>query len=62
MTDRHTKLNDLLCKRKKKKDNYDKTIDQTEKAYKKIIESSHTLLHVLKTEVKNFDQQHDGKD
>lgn len=59
LTDRHTKLNELLCKRKVKKKHYDKTIEQTEAAYKKILESSHTLLHMLRSEAQNLDKQLD---
>lgn len=59
LTDRHSKLNEILSKRKAKKKDYDKTIDQTEAAYKKIIESSQTLLHVLKAEVQNLHSNED---
>ena len=41
---------------------YDKTIDHTEAAYKKIIESSHTLLRVLKSEVHNIDDSGDDEE
>lgn len=60
LTDRHSKLNEILSKRKVKKKDYDKTIDQTEAAYKKILESSQTLLHVLKAEVQNLDSHVDN--
>ena len=56
LTERHSKLNDSLSRRRSKKKEYDRTLGQSEEAYKKIVESSHTLLHVLKTEVQNLDQ------
>lgn len=50
MTDRLAKLNDNLSKRVQARQEYDKTIEETEQAYMKILESSQTLLHVLKRE------------
>lgn len=50
MTDRLAKLNDNLSMRVQARQEYDKTIEETEQAYMKILESSQTLLHVLKRE------------
>lgn len=61
LTDRHNQLNDIICKRKMKKKDYDKTIEQSETAYRKIIQSSHTLLHMLKTEVQSLNQQNSDR-
>lgn len=56
LTECHSKLNDSLSRRRSKKKEYDRTLEQSESAYKKIMESSNTLLHVLKTEVQNLGQ------
>eukprot|EP00924_Labyrinthula_sp_SR-Ha-C_P004913 snap_masked-scaffold_1-processed-gene-16.44-mRNA-1 protein AED:0.03 eAED:0.03 QI:0/-1/0/1/-1/1/1/0/106 len=50
LTDRLGKLNENLAKRQQAKLEYDRTIEETEQAYMKIMESSQTLLHVLKRE------------
>ncbi len=57
-----TKVDESLRKRRAKKKCYDKTIEQTEAAYKKILESSQTLLHVLKKETHNLDNEEAGND
>merc|ERR1719413_60574 len=41
-------------KKSKQRQEYDKTIQDTEAAYMKIMESSQTLLHVLKRETNNL--------
>ena len=43
-------VNDTLVKNTKAKEKYEQTIQETEAAYMKILESSQTLLHVLKRE------------
>jgi Sjoegren syndrome nuclear autoantigen 1 len=43
-------LADSLAKKREARDEYDRVVEQTEAAYAKIVESSHTLLHVLKRE------------
>ena len=48
MTDRLSKLNEGLARKVQARNEYDKTIQETESAYMKILESSQTLLHVLK--------------
>ena len=59
LTDRLTQLNgnpysDSLHKKIETRNNYDRTIQETEGAYIKILESSQTLLHVLKRETINL--------
>tara|TARA_B110000285_G_scaffold28418_1_gene28449 strand:- start:259 stop:468 length:210 start_codon:yes stop_codon:yes gene_type:complete len=43
-------LNGSLNKKYHTRDEYDKTINETQSAFNKILESSQTLLHVLKKE------------
>ena len=60
-----TKLTESLEKKSELKSEYDKTIEETEAAFRKIVESSCTLIHVLKREAKNLgsteQQQNDKK-
>mmetsp|Transcript_21458 Transcript_21458/g.27924 ORF Transcript_21458/g.27924 Transcript_21458/m.27924 type:complete len:123 (+) Transcript_21458:68-436(+) len=48
LTDRLSKINEALARKVQARNEYDKTIQETETAYMKILESSQTLLHVLK--------------
>ena len=50
LTKRLTQLNDNLARKVASRNEYDKTIAETEAAYMKILESSQTLLTVLKRE------------
>ena len=50
LTDRLTKINEGLSKKVQARNEYDRTIQETEGAYMKILESSQTLLQVLKRE------------
>jgi Sjoegren syndrome nuclear autoantigen 1 len=50
LTDRLQKINESLVRKTQARTEYDKTIQETEAAYMKILESSQTLLHVLKRE------------
>ena len=43
-------MNESLARKVQARAEYDKTIQETEAAYMKILESSQTLLHVLKRE------------
>mmetsp|Transcript_3512 Transcript_3512/g.6784 ORF Transcript_3512/g.6784 Transcript_3512/m.6784 type:complete len:118 (-) Transcript_3512:193-546(-) len=52
LTEKLKVLNDSLARKTRARDEYDKTIDEVTAAYKKIVESSQTLLHVLKRETK----------
>ena len=51
LTERLARINESLAKKIASRNEYDKTIAETEAAYMKILESSQTLLHVLKKEV-----------
>ncbi len=48
--DRLTRVDEMLSRKTQARDEYDRTIQETEAAYMKILESSQTLLHVLKRE------------
>eukprot|EP01084_Bolivina_argentea_P133273 235190_1 len=50
LTDRLTRVDEMLSRKTQARDEYDHTIQETEAAYMKILESSQTLLHVLKRE------------
>ena len=54
LTDRLSKINESLSRKNQARNEYDKTIQETEAAYMKILESSQTLLHVLKRESVNL--------
>ena len=50
LTDRLQKINESIVRNAMARKEYDNTIQETEAAYMKILESSQTLLHVLKRE------------
>ena len=50
LTDRLSNINDNLARKVQARNEYDRTIQETEGAYMKILESSQTLLQVLKRE------------
>lgn len=50
LTERLSKVNESLAKKMASRNEFDKTIAETEAAYMKILESSQTLLNVLKRE------------
>ena len=50
LTKRLAQLNDSVARKVASRNEYDKTIQETEAAYLKILESSQTLLTVLKRE------------
>lgn len=50
LTDRLTKLNESLERKMQAKEGYDKVIHEAEGAYSKILESSETMLTVLRKE------------
>jgi len=54
LTERLARINDNLARKITSRNEYDKTITETEAAYSKIMESSQTLLHVLKRESVNL--------
>ncbi|XP_076282801.1 microtubule nucleation factor SSNA1 [Lasioglossum baleicum] len=51
-----TRLNDSLSQRIAVRNEYDRTIADTETAYVKILESSQLLLNMIKREATNLDQ------
>jgi len=50
LTDRMSVLNEILGRQVQTRNQYDKTIQQTEGAYMKILENSQSLLQLLKNE------------
>mmetsp|Transcript_11839 Transcript_11839/g.35001 ORF Transcript_11839/g.35001 Transcript_11839/m.35001 type:complete len:112 (+) Transcript_11839:59-394(+) len=57
LTERLARINDNLARKIASRNEYDKTIQETEAAYAKIMESSQTLLHVLKRESVNLQKK-----
>mmetsp|Transcript_25702 Transcript_25702/g.72794 ORF Transcript_25702/g.72794 Transcript_25702/m.72794 type:complete len:112 (-) Transcript_25702:541-876(-) len=57
LADRLSKVNESLAKRLQARKEYDRTIAETEVAYMKILESSQTLLQVLKRESVNLNKK-----
>ena len=54
LTDRLSAMNESLARKIQARNEYDNTIQETEAAYMKILESSQTLLQVLKRETVNL--------
>merc|ERR1711865_506772 len=54
LTERLSRINDSLARKVAARNEYDQSIQETEAAYLKILESSQTLLHVLKRESANL--------
>ena len=50
LTDKLNRINEGLQRKHQARQEYEKTLQETEAAYNKILESSQTLLHVLKRE------------
>ncbi|EFC40325.1 hypothetical protein NAEGRDRAFT_71898 [Naegleria gruberi] len=50
LSEKLNRLNDGLSRKLQAKQEYERTLQETEAAYNKILESSQTLLHVLKRE------------
>merc|ERR1712224_666254 len=57
LTERLSRINDSLARKVAARNEYDQTIQETEAAYLKILESSQTLLHVLKRESANMNKK-----
>nr|KAG5700479.1 hypothetical protein BaRGS_013966 [Batillaria attramentaria] len=57
LTERLAKVNESLAKKMASRNEFDKTIAETEAAYMKILESSQTLLNVLKRESQNLKEK-----
>ena len=62
LTDRLQKINESLVRKTQARNEYDKTVQETEGAYMKILESSQTLLHVLKRETVNLTKKKQTSD
>ncbi|XP_029920504.1 microtubule nucleation factor SSNA1 [Myripristis murdjan] len=54
LTEKLSRVNESLAQRLTARDTFDRTIAETEAAYMKILESSQTLLSVLKKEAGNL--------
>eukprot|EP00761_Pharyngomonas_kirbyi_P011612 gb/GECH01011638.1/.p1 GENE.gb/GECH01011638.1/~~gb/GECH01011638.1/.p1 ORF type:complete len:109 (+),score=34.68 gb/GECH01011638.1/:1-327(+) len=54
LTEKLNRLTESLSNKTKAKQEYDKTIEETEEAYTKIVDSSQTLLQVLKKETNSL--------
>ncbi|XP_013406689.1 Sjoegren syndrome nuclear autoantigen 1 homolog [Lingula anatina] len=57
LTERLAKINESLSKKMASRNEFDKTIAETEAAYMKILESSQTLLNVLKKEAQSYKEK-----
>ena len=57
LADKLKTINDGIAKKKGTRDEYDRTIAEVTAAYSKIVESSQTLLHVLKRETKSLNKK-----
>mmetsp|Transcript_28053 Transcript_28053/g.44500 ORF Transcript_28053/g.44500 Transcript_28053/m.44500 type:complete len:115 (-) Transcript_28053:170-514(-) len=57
LTEQLQRLNASIAKKTQSRNDYEKTIQETEAAYMKILESSQTLLHVLKRETQNLNKR-----
>lgn len=60
LQERHRQLSDYMARRQASRDHYQKTIDETNAAYNKILESSQNLLSVLKQEGANLSRDFTG--
>ena len=60
LSKRLTTLNESIARKLAARNDYDKTIQETEAAYLKILESSQTLLTVLKREAKGLEKKSTG--
>jgi Sjoegren syndrome nuclear autoantigen 1 len=57
LTKRLAQINDSIARKSETKNEYEKVIQETEAAYLKILESSQTLLTVLKREAVNIQKK-----
>lgn len=57
LTKRLAQVNDSIARKNETRNEYDKVIQETEAAYLKILESSQTLLTVLKREAVNIQKK-----
>jgi Sjoegren syndrome nuclear autoantigen 1 len=56
-TERLSRINEDLARKMQARNEFDQTIQETEAAYMKILESSQTLLNVLKREAINLQKK-----
>ncbi|XP_077162431.1 microtubule nucleation factor SSNA1 [Paroedura picta] len=61
LTEKLARINENLARKMASRNEFDKTIAETEAAYMKILESSQTLLNVLKKEAGNLTKATDIK-
>jgi Sjoegren syndrome nuclear autoantigen 1 len=61
LTERLTKLNESLARKISMRNDFDRTIGETEGAYNKILESSQSLVHVLKKEAGTLKERMAGE-
>ncbi|XP_068104762.1 microtubule nucleation factor SSNA1 [Hyperolius riggenbachi] len=59
LTEKLSKVNESLARKMASRNEFDKTIAETQAAYMKILESSQTLLNVLKREAGNLSKATD---
>eukprot|EP00754_Rhynchopus_humris_P004724 Rhum_TRINITY_DN12379_c0_g1::Rhum_TRINITY_DN12379_c0_g1_i1::g.51368::m.51368/K16780/SSNA1; sjoegren syndrome nuclear autoantigen 1 len=60
LNERLARVDEGLARKYAARQEYDKTIAETENAFSKIIDSSRTLLHVLKRESTTLNKKHVG--
>ncbi|XP_077779018.1 microtubule nucleation factor SSNA1-like [Podarcis muralis] len=61
LTDKLSRVNESLARKMASRNEFDRTIAETEAAYMKILESSQTLLNVLRKEAGNLAKAADAK-
>ncbi|XP_042334434.1 Sjoegren syndrome nuclear autoantigen 1 [Sceloporus undulatus] len=61
LTERLARINENLARKMASRNEFDKTIAETEAAYMKILESSQTLLNVLRKEAGNLSRATESK-
>ena len=57
LTKRLSQVNESLARKHQTRADYEKVIEETDAAYSKIVESSHTLLNVLKKEANSISKR-----
>ncbi|XP_067825509.1 Sjoegren syndrome nuclear autoantigen 1, partial [Heptranchias perlo] len=62
LTEKLAKVNESLARKMATRNEFDRTIAETEAAYMKILESSQTLLTVLKREAGTLNQVNENRD
>ncbi|XP_032993619.1 Sjoegren syndrome nuclear autoantigen 1 [Lacerta agilis] len=61
LTDKLSRVNESLARKMASRNEFDRTIAETEAAYMKILESSQTLLNVLRKEANNLAKATEAK-